>query len=103
MLQDTRDKVILIRQRMAAAQSRQKSYADNRRWVLEFEVEDQVFLRISSMKGVMRFGKKAEPLVCWTIQDHIESEKIGLSSCSTSRSSKDAHCLSCFDVKKVHP
>jgi hypothetical protein len=60
MLQDTRDKVILIRQRMAAAQSRQKSYADNRRRVLEFEVGDQVFLKISPMRGVMRFGKKGK-------------------------------------------
>jgi hypothetical protein len=45
---------------MLAAQSRQKSYADTRRRNLEFEVGDQVFLEVSPMKGVMRFGKKGE-------------------------------------------
>jgi hypothetical protein len=28
--------------------------------MLEFEVGDQVLLKISSMKGVMRFGKKGK-------------------------------------------
>jgi hypothetical protein len=45
---------------MLAAQSRQKSYADTRRRKLEFEVGDQVFLKVSPMKGVMRFGKKGK-------------------------------------------
>ncbi|XP_041010816.1 uncharacterized protein LOC121254709 [Juglans microcarpa x Juglans regia] len=45
---------------MRAAQSRQKSYADNRCLQLEFEVKNKVFLRIAPMKGVMRFGKKGK-------------------------------------------
>ena len=45
---------------MKTAQSRQKSYADNRRRDLEFEVGDWVYLKISPMKGVMRFGKKGK-------------------------------------------
>jgi hypothetical protein len=45
---------------MLAAQSRQKSYADTRRRKLEFEVGDQVFLKVSPMKGVMRFCKKGK-------------------------------------------
>ncbi|GLT69306.1 hypothetical protein SLA2020_414650 [Shorea laevis] len=60
MLQDTWDKVILIRQRMAAAQSRNKCFVDNQRRVLEFEVGDQVFLKISPIRGVMRFDKKGK-------------------------------------------
>jgi len=40
------------------ADSQQKTYADNRRRDLEFEVGDWVYLKISPMKGVMRFGKK---------------------------------------------
>ena len=40
------------------AQSRQKSYADVRRRELEFDVLDWIYLKISPMKGVMRFGKK---------------------------------------------
>ncbi|GJR17093.1 putative reverse transcriptase domain-containing protein [Tanacetum coccineum] len=44
--------------RLKAARDRQKSYADNRRKPLEFEVGDQVLLKVSPWKGVMRFGKK---------------------------------------------
>ncbi|GKE66597.1 hypothetical protein Tco_1520758, partial [Tanacetum coccineum] len=36
----------------------QKSYADNRRNPLEFEVGDQVLLKVLPWKGVMRFRKK---------------------------------------------
>ncbi|WMV18827.1 hypothetical protein MTR67_012212 [Solanum verrucosum] len=54
------EKVWLIRERLRTAQSRQKSYADMRRRDLEFEVNDWVYLKISPMKGVMRFGKKGK-------------------------------------------
>jgi hypothetical protein len=60
LIQDTRDKVCVIKERMSVAQSRQKSYADNRRRPLEFEVGDRVFLKVSPMRGVMRFGKKGK-------------------------------------------
>ncbi|KAK6142450.1 hypothetical protein DH2020_022798 [Rehmannia glutinosa] len=42
------------------AQSRQKSYADKRRKDLEFEVGDFIFIKVSPMKGIMRFGKKGK-------------------------------------------
>ena len=45
---------------MGAAQSQQKAYADNRRIELEFDVSDHVFLKVSLLKGVMRFGKKGK-------------------------------------------
>ncbi|XP_042988734.1 uncharacterized protein LOC122316268 [Carya illinoinensis] len=45
---------------MKAAQSQQKSYADNRHCQLEFEIGENVFLRILPMKGIMRFGKKGK-------------------------------------------
>jgi len=38
------------------AHSCQNSYADGRHRPLEFEVRDQVFLKVSPTKGVMRFG-----------------------------------------------
>ena len=47
MVQDAVANVGLVRDRMQAAQSRQKSYADNRRRELEFDVGDHVFLKIS--------------------------------------------------------
>ncbi|XP_074316319.1 uncharacterized protein LOC141652658 [Silene latifolia] len=59
-LAETIDQVKLIRERMKAAQDRQKSYADVRRRPLEFEVGDKVFLKVSPMKGVKRFGVKGK-------------------------------------------
>ncbi|WMV46564.1 hypothetical protein MTR67_039949 [Solanum verrucosum] len=55
---DVMEKFQLIRDRLKTAQSRQKSYADVRKRDLEFEIDDWDFLKVSPMKGVMRFGKK---------------------------------------------
>ncbi|XP_055824419.1 uncharacterized protein LOC129892937 [Solanum dulcamara] len=52
--------VWLIQGRLLTAQSCQKSYADKRVRPLVFMVGDQVWLRVSPLKGVMRFGKKDE-------------------------------------------
>ncbi|GJS82934.1 putative reverse transcriptase domain-containing protein [Tanacetum coccineum] len=60
LVQETTDKVVLIKEKLKAARDRQKSYADNRRKPLEFEVGDQVLLRVSPWKGVMHFGKKGK-------------------------------------------
>jgi hypothetical protein len=60
LIQDTREKVCVIKERMSVAQSQQKSYTDNRRRPLEFEVGDLVFLKVSPMRGVIRFGKKGK-------------------------------------------
>ncbi|KAH0716653.1 hypothetical protein KY290_012914 [Solanum tuberosum] len=49
-----------LKDRLKTAHSRQKSYANNRKRDLEFEVGDWVYLKISPMKGVMRFGKKGK-------------------------------------------
>ncbi|KAL6334812.1 hypothetical protein AAG906_021780 [Vitis piasezkii] len=54
------EKVVLIKERLKTAQSRQKSYADNRRQDLEFEVGDHVFLKVSPIKSMMRFGRKGK-------------------------------------------
>jgi len=45
---------------MLTAQSRQKSYADKHRRKLEFEVGDHVYLKVSPMRGVWRFGNKGK-------------------------------------------
>ncbi|GJU06248.1 putative reverse transcriptase domain-containing protein [Tanacetum coccineum] len=60
LVQETTDKVVLIKEKLKVARDRQKSYADNRRKPLEFEVEDQVLLKVSPWKGVIRFGKKGK-------------------------------------------
>nr|XP_033516647.1 uncharacterized protein LOC117280998 [Nicotiana tomentosiformis] len=47
-----------LKLRLLTAQSRQKYYADKRRRDLVFTIGDKVFLQVSPMKGVMRFGKR---------------------------------------------
>nr|GEU70315.1 putative reverse transcriptase domain-containing protein [Tanacetum cinerariifolium] len=47
LLQETTDKVVLIKKKLKATRDRQKSYADNRRKPLEFEVRDRVLLKVS--------------------------------------------------------
>ncbi|GJW77829.1 putative reverse transcriptase domain-containing protein [Tanacetum coccineum] len=54
------EKIVLIKQRMQAAQDRQKSYADRKRKPMEFEVGDRVMLKVSPWKGVVRFGKRGK-------------------------------------------
>ncbi|GJY63506.1 putative reverse transcriptase domain-containing protein [Tanacetum coccineum] len=57
---ETTDKVVMIKEKFKAARDCQKSYADKRRKPLEFEVGDQVLLKVSPWKGVVRFGKKGK-------------------------------------------
>ncbi|GJX53286.1 putative reverse transcriptase domain-containing protein [Tanacetum coccineum] len=59
LIQET-EKIVLIKQRMQAAQDRQKSYADKKRKPMEYEVGDRVMLKVSSWKGVVRFGKRGK-------------------------------------------
>nr|GFB66398.1 putative reverse transcriptase domain-containing protein [Tanacetum cinerariifolium] len=60
MIQETTKKIILIKQRIQAAQDRQKSYADRKRKLMEFEVGDKVMLKVSPWKGVVRFIKRGK-------------------------------------------
>ncbi|XP_069145951.1 uncharacterized protein [Solanum lycopersicum] len=56
----TDDKVKCIQEKLLAAQSRQKEYADRKVRDLEFMEGEQVLLKVSPMKGVMRFGKRSK-------------------------------------------
>ncbi|XP_074299278.1 uncharacterized protein LOC141630343 [Silene latifolia] len=60
MVQDMVEQVRIIRQKMKAAQDRQKSYANLHRRDIEFAMGDKVLLKVSPMRGVMRFGKKGK-------------------------------------------
>ena len=55
-IKEVREQVVLIQSHLKAAQNRQKAYADKRRRPLEFEVGDYVYLKVSPMRGVHRFG-----------------------------------------------
>jgi len=56
MIRETLNKIELVRERMKAAQDRQKSYADRRQRDIVFSVGDQVFVKVSPLRKVMRFG-----------------------------------------------
>ncbi|WMV37726.1 hypothetical protein MTR67_031111 [Solanum verrucosum] len=58
------------------AHSRQKSYADNRKSDLEFEVGDWVYLKNSPMKGMIRFGKKGK-LRPWYVGPYEILKRVG--------------------------
>ncbi|GJS10383.1 putative reverse transcriptase domain-containing protein [Tanacetum coccineum] len=57
MIRETTEMIVQIKNRLLAAHSRQKSYADVRHKPLEFEVGNKVMLKVSPWKGVVRFGK----------------------------------------------
>ncbi|XP_060212075.1 uncharacterized protein LOC132639651 [Lycium barbarum] len=60
LVQQALENVALIRERLQTAQSRQKSYADKKVRDTEFMKGEKVFLKVSPMKGVMRFGRKGK-------------------------------------------
>jgi len=53
---EAEQQVRTIQQHLEAAQARQKIYADKRRKPIEFAVGDHVYIKVSPMKGVQRFG-----------------------------------------------
>ena len=54
------EKVKLIHDRLHVAQSRQKSYADPKCKETIYKVGDRVYLRVSPLRGVKRFGVKGK-------------------------------------------
>ncbi|GKA40675.1 putative reverse transcriptase domain-containing protein [Tanacetum coccineum] len=60
IIHETMEKIIQIKKRIQAARDRQKSYADRIRKPLKFEVRDEVMLKVSPWKGVIRFGKRGK-------------------------------------------
>jgi hypothetical protein len=66
MVKETAEKFELIKDRMKAAQDRQKSYADKRRRPIEFKVGDKVLLKVSPWKGVIRYQKRGK-LSLWFV------------------------------------
>jgi hypothetical protein len=55
ILREAERQVQMVREKLKLAQSRQKSYANNRRRKLRFQVGDFVYLKVSPMRGHRRF------------------------------------------------
>nr|AAQ56486.1 putative polyprotein [Oryza sativa Japonica Group] len=60
ILREAEEKVKIIQERLRVAQSRHKSYADNRRRDLSFDEGDYVYLRVTPLRGVHRFHTKGK-------------------------------------------
>jgi hypothetical protein len=60
LIQEAEEQVCIIRENLRVAQTRQKSYVDNRRRPLEFEEGDHVYLKVSPLHGMRRFKVKGK-------------------------------------------
>jgi hypothetical protein len=60
IIQEAEEQVQQIRENLRTAQSRQKSYADTRRRLLEFKEGDYVYLKVSPLRGMRRFKVKGK-------------------------------------------
>ncbi|GJT45678.1 putative reverse transcriptase domain-containing protein, partial [Tanacetum coccineum] len=60
IIQETINKITTIKERLKTARSRQKSYVDNRMKPLEFQIRDQVLLKVPPWKGMTRFDKRGK-------------------------------------------
>nr|GEU91019.1 hypothetical protein [Tanacetum cinerariifolium] len=64
LVQETTDKVVLIKEKLKAVRDSQKSYTDNRRNLLEFEVKDQVLLNVLPWKDDLMLRVDCDLLAC---------------------------------------
>ncbi|KAJ9541701.1 hypothetical protein OSB04_028207 [Centaurea solstitialis] len=80
IVQKTTEKIKKIQEKLKVARDHQKSYADNRRKPLEFQIGDRVLLKVSPWKGLFRFGKagKIEPSIYRTVRDPGEDRAMVL-------------------------
>jgi hypothetical protein len=60
ILLEVEENIKMDRENLKIAQSRQRSYADTRRRELSFEVGDFVYLKVSPIRAVRRFGVKGK-------------------------------------------
>jgi hypothetical protein len=60
LIQEAEEQIHISRENLRVAQTRQKSYADNRRRPLEFEEGDHVYLKVSPLRGMRRFKVKGK-------------------------------------------
>ncbi|GJT40302.1 hypothetical protein Tco_0940167 [Tanacetum coccineum] len=78
LVQETIDKVVLVKEKPKTERYRQKSYVDYRHKPLEFEVGDRVLLKVTPWKGVVRFGKNGKLAPRYVGPFKIPVERMGL-------------------------
>ena len=60
LIQETEEKVKMIRERLKVAAERQKSYTDMKRKDIRYEIDEKVFWKVSPWKKVMRSWKNGK-------------------------------------------
>jgi hypothetical protein len=60
LIEEAETMVNHIQENLRAEKSHQESYANKRHRPLEFAIEDHAYLKVSSMKGMKRFGMKGK-------------------------------------------
>ena len=60
IIEDAEQMVQTVRENLRIAQTRQKSYADGKRRDLTFSVDGYVYLKVSPMRGILRFNIKGK-------------------------------------------
>jgi hypothetical protein len=69
LIKEAEDRVAEIREKLKEAQSRQKSYSDERRRELSFVVGYFVYLKVSPIRGTRRFQVRGK-LAPWYIRPY---------------------------------
>ena len=82
-IQDAEEGVAQVKKNLRIAQSRYKSYADRRRRELEYNVGDFVYLKVSPLRGTVRFHVKGK--LALDLLGHTRSAK-GLENSLTNSS-----------------
>ena len=77
LIQETEEKVKMIREILKVAIDKKKSYADMKRKDIRYAIGEKVFLKVSPWKKVMRFGKNGK-LSPRFISPYEVIEKVGL-------------------------
>ncbi|GJQ91597.1 hypothetical protein Tco_0002736 [Tanacetum coccineum] len=78
LIRETTEMIVQIKNRLLAARSRQKSYADVRRKPLEFEVGDKVMLKSITVKVLfdLEIQGNEVPVIFGPFKDFIKNEEL---------------------------
>nr|GEV52431.1 putative reverse transcriptase domain-containing protein [Tanacetum cinerariifolium] len=100
IIHETTEKILQIKSRIQAARDRQKSYANVRRKPLELQVGDKVMLKVSPLKGVIRFGKQGK-LNPRYMRPFKISARVGTVACRLELPEQLSRVHSTFHVSKL--
>jgi hypothetical protein len=86
MLQEMENMVRKVQQNLKEAQDRQKSYIDQKRRHVEFQVGDHVYLKVKARKNSLKLGNcaKLDPRFCGPIRDTGSNWTRSISTCTSS-------------------